>query len=158
MAEERTFHWGKQLNVGKQGERIFQELYPEVTKTDGRINDFTLNGEGVELKTDTYSMEKTQNFFFEFYGNIEKQSIGGPWRAVRDKVKWFVYMFVKDKKVFWFDSNELVEFLDKEVKKHKLKYVKNIGYEACGYAIPRDTVKHLLKTPTEEEKNERKNR
>lgn len=145
MAEERTFTWQKQFNVGKNGERIFAELYPNLIKTDGRISDFTLNGDGVELKTDTYSMDKTENFFMEYFGNVDKAKIGGPWRAANDKVKWFVYMFIKEKKCFWFDSIELVAFLDKYVTKLKPKTVRNPGYEAMGYAVPRDALKHLEK-------------
>lgn len=144
---EQVFGWQKQLNVGKKGEQIFQELYPQVTKTDGRVSDFVLNGEHVELKTDTYSMDKTPNFFMEYYGNVDKGSIGGPWRAARDKVKWFVYMFIQQKKCFWFESEPLVKFLDKHIKTLKVKVVRNKGYEAHGFAVNREATKHLETEP-----------
>jgi hypothetical protein len=144
---EKTFYWKAQLNVGQRGEDLFAEMYPKVTKTDGRVSDFVLNGEGIELKTDTYSMDATPNFFMEYYGNVDKAAIGGPWRAAKDGVTWFVYMFIQQKKCFWFRSETLVKFLNEHIKTLKPKSVKNRGYEALGYAVSREACAHLQEEP-----------
>ena len=143
MSNQKTFTWTAQFNIGKIGEQLFQETYPEAIKTDGRVEDFILNGEKIEIKTDNYSMNKTENFFFEFVGNDTKMNPGGPWRAAQDNIKWFVYLFIHDKKFFWFDSKKLCAFLDKKIVGMKPKSIKNKGYNTLGYTILREDVKHL---------------
>ena len=140
---EKTFGWKTQLSVGQRGEKLFQETYPKSTQTDGRIDDFILDGERIELKSDSYEMSKTSNVFLEFYGNTDKKSVGGPWRTAQDDIKWFVYLFLHDKKFFWYESKKLVKFLDEHIKTLKPKIVRNKGYDTCGFAVSREAIKHL---------------
>lgn len=147
MSNQKTFTWTAQFNIGKIGEQLFQETYPEAVKTDGRVEDFILNGEKIELKCDSFSMSKTPNFFYEYYGNQEKKKIGGPWRTAQDNIKYFVYLYLHDKTFFWFNSATLVAFLNEHIKKLKPKYVKNKGYVTTGFVVNREDVKHLMIKP-----------
>jgi len=148
MAKDQIFGWHEQLSVGNKGEKYFQTLYPEATKTSGRVDDFVLNGKRIELKTDTYSMAKTPNFFMEYFGNVKAGAIGGPWRSCKDNIDYFVYLFLYDKKMFWFESCRLANFLDEHIKTLKPKTVRNSTYEAYGFAVKRDDVAHLQIDPT----------
>ena len=140
------YNFKDQLNVGADGEKFFMNLYPKLVKTSGLISDFEYNGKGVELKTDTYAMDKTPNFFMEKLSSVDSGKIGGPWRAAQDNVDFFVYMFIKDRKCFWFRSKALVAFLDQYIvdKKPRSANIVNTSWTAMGYLIPRTAVTHLL--------------
>jgi len=142
-----TFNFKEQLSVGGAGEEFFLSLYPKLKKADGIKYDFELNGKTVELKTDTYYMKNTPNFFMEKYSSVESKKLGGPWRAANDSVSYFVYMYVKDKKCFWFDSKELTEYLDVYIKEQKprIMEIENTSWTTLGYLIPRKAVEHLYK-------------
>lgn len=154
-----TFSFKPQLKVGEAGEKHFAERYDNVTQTDGRLNDFIYQSpEGektVELKTDTYSMNKTPNAFMEYYSDMDKGTLGGPWRAARDKVDYFVYYYLSDGKWFWYPTAPLVKFLDKWIKGKKHKEVKNRSYMSCGYAVPREDMAHL-EVPEPKRKDKKK--
>ena len=148
MDESKTFDFQKQLKVGAKGEELFLSLYPNVTKTDGIKHDFEWNGKTIELKTDTYSMEDTPNFFMEHISDVKsmdspKTKMGGPWRALEDGVDYFVYMFSKQKKCFWFRPKDLVKFLDEHIKTLGYKVIRNKGWTSRGYAVAREKVSHL---------------
>ena len=138
------FDWKEQLHVGSDGEALFLSLYPKLNKADGLIHDFELNGKTVELKTDSYSMEKTPNFFMEKIGNIDNGKIGGPWRAKQDKIDFFVYMFLPQRKCFWFRTKQLVEFLDVYCENLYQVKIPNKGWTTAGYKVPRHAVEHLF--------------
>jgi hypothetical protein len=137
------FDFKEQLDIGAEGERVFHSLYPKLNKADGIKFDFELNGHTVELKTDTYSMDRTPNFFMENVSDIDSGKIGGPWRAAQDNVDFFVYMFIQQKKCFWFRSKPLVQFLDEYCKDLYLVKIPNKGWTATGYKVPRYAVEHL---------------
>ncbi len=138
------FKFEKQLTVGSEGEKLFLELHPLLKKTDGLITDFEYNGKGVELKTDTYSMDRTPNFFMEYVGSTENGKPGGPWRAARDNVDFFVYMFLVQRRCFWFRSKELSAFLDVYCKHKRLVEIPNRTWVTTGYLVPRKDVEHLV--------------
>lgn len=153
---DKVFNFNDQRRIGDIGEsdfvKVYKKLKPKKSKTNFQI-DFTLsNGKTVELKTDSYDMEKTPNFFMEQKTISEKSSnLGGPWRAKDHKIDYFVYYFLKNKVFFWYDPIPLCEFLDKFVKESKLKPISipnkdNRGgyYEAIGFKIPRDSLTPVL--------------
>ena len=144
MGDDKVFTFQKQLGIGSAGENLFLQRYKGSTKTDGRKSDLTFQEKLVELKTDTYSMERTSNFFMEHYGSIEGQKIGGPWRAAQDDVHYFVYLYIEQQAFYWFESKPLVKFLDTYIKQLKPKTVRNKGYTTLGYAVPRAGVDHLV--------------
>lgn len=140
--KDDLFDFGEQLVVGDDGERDFLKHYANLIpkKSDDRRIDFILgDGKKVELKTDTYDMSATQNFFMELFGNIDKGQIGGPWRAMQDNVDYFVYYFKKNKTYFWFESKSLCKHLDNIIAQGRLqpKIINNKGWAARGYAVPR---------------------
>ncbi len=111
------FDFNTQLKVGETGEKFFFKCYADKRPrmADSRKFDmFIEDDKTVELKTDTYPMIKTPNFFMEQYGNLASipGSLGGPWRAKRDGVDHFVYHFTSDNVFFWFDPNTLCNFFN----------------------------------------------
>jgi len=116
-------------------------------RVDDRRFDFVLkDGRTVELKTDTYHMQDTPNFFMEIFGNIAEEKIGGPWRALQDGVDFFVYYFPKNKTFFWFETRSLCKELDTLVAHGILvpKEIRNAGWVARGYAVPREALNQVL--------------
>jgi len=142
--QKEVFTFKKQIGVGNVGENLFLKTYAGSTKSTDLKYDFTYKGKKVELKTDTYPMEKTSNFFMEQYGSIEDKKLGGPWRASQDEVDYFVYLYLADKKFFWFETKSLVKFLDECVKDLRGKSVWNRGYTTFGFAVPRALVDDLI--------------
>ena len=143
MGNDKVFSFKEQLGVGATGERMFIEFYGG-TPSEDRKYDISHTDGKIELKTDTYSMEKTGNFFMEKFGSIEDSKIGGPWRAAQDDIDFFVYFYVTDKTFFWFKSKQLVEFLEKYTATLKAKTVRNKAYTTLGYAVPREALEHIL--------------
>lgn len=140
----KSFGFQDQLRVGDRGEELFiQYYYAPLVIIPDRFADFRRvdDGRSVELKTDTYNMEKTPNFFFERYSDMEAKKPGGPWRARRDRVDIFCYLFSRHNTYFEFtDITSLCETLDDITSKMKPTVVKNRGWLTTGYAVPRDTL------------------
>ncbi len=141
------FDFKAQLEFGDRGEELFIENYPKDRGTleiyPGREYDFTRSdGKKVELKTDSYNIHKTENFFFERYSDINKQDKpGGPWRAYEDQVDIFYYMFVRHNICFEFNiSKEFIDAINKYTEKKGLVYIKNKGWITGGYKVPRKIV------------------
>src|SRR5271170_7514484 len=97
----KVFDFKAQMAIGDQGEKDFLERYTSLApkkSTKDRAVDFILgDGKKVELKSDSYSMEETENFFMEIYGCITTSKLGGPLRAKADNIDYFVYYFPKNK-------------------------------------------------------------
>lgn len=136
---KKSFSWREQLQVGDRGEELLLEHYPSplvvypANKADfRRLSD----GKLLELKTDTYSLEHTENCFFERWGNLDKTKPGGPWRARKDSVPIFIYYFVRHNIWLEWDTKELCKVLDKKCKKSKLIPVKTHGWAVLGYKVP----------------------
>jgi hypothetical protein len=144
MDENKTFDFKKQLKVGAKGESLFLSLYPKLEKADGIKYDFMLGDKTLELKTDTYSMTETPNFFMEHLSDCKSGKLGGPWRALQDGVDYFVYMYQAQKQCFWFEPKPLVEFLDVYIRTAGYKVIRNKGWTSHGYTVPRETLSHLF--------------
>ena len=143
---KKVFNFKTQMAVGDKGEKSFVESYPELApvKSADRAVDFHLkDGKSVELKTDDYAMEATENFFMEI---MSHGKVGGPYRAKQDNVDYFVYYFIKNRTFFWFETLALCNALDKIffANKLKLKTIRNNGWEAQGYAVPRESLESVL--------------
>lgn len=144
-----TFSFNKQLNLGNDGEASFQKYYADLfpKKSEDRRADFILaDGSKVELKTDSYRVSKTPNFFMEMFGSVEEGKLGGPWRAMQDEVQHFVYYYSNDGEFYWFDTVTLCSSLDKIISQGKSmsKDIKNKGWVSRGYLIPREELTHIL--------------
>ena len=142
-----TWDFKAQLKVGDRGEELFLERYPrKIEIYPGREYDFTVKSsrETIELKTDSYNMKKSDNFFFERYSDVTKKNPGGPWRAKKDKVDIFCYYFVRHNLWYEFrDIPELVKRLDKLTKQQSLIFIKNKGWTTGGYKVKRSDVEDL---------------
>lgn len=141
----KPFDFNTQLVAGNEGESDFVKYYADEgpVKSSDRSYDFLLaNGKKVELKTDTYDMNDTMNFFMEMFGNVADSKIGGPWRALQDGVDFFVYYFPKNKIFFWFETTTLCKALDVVIAGNyiKPKEIRNKGWTTLGYAVPRESI------------------
>ena len=144
-----TFSWKKQLEIGQHGEHLLlSNYYTPIAPANTLTYDFIRLHDGgkIEVKTDTYSMLKTPNFFFERWGNVDEKKPGGPWRARKHRIDEFTYFFVLDSTYFVFnDVKELCARADKLLRRKDTepKYIKNRTYITMGYALPRDEFKDL---------------
>lgn len=141
------FKFDEQIKVGLAGEQLFLAHYPHILSPcpDDRA-DFIIQelGELIELKTDTYSMEKTPNFFMEKYSDTGKKTLGGPWRAERDGVHRFIYLFQSDRVWFEFtDIPNLIKRLESLTSGRGYVNIKNRGWTTSGYKVKRDELADL---------------
>ena len=144
-----AFDFHKQIKVGDIGEELIFNYYPEpLLKYAGNKADFKMlkTGELLEVKTDTYPMDDTLNFFMERWSDVHKEKPGGPWQSRKHRVKRYVYLFVKDGVYFQFpDIKHLCKEVDSIVKAKKLRliYIKNKGWTTAGYLIKREWLEHI---------------
>jgi hypothetical protein len=160
MAQQKSkkiFNFADQMRVGDIGEAHFAETYKKLEPVKPEKNrkiDFMLkNGKTVELKTDSYDMEKTPNMFMEKETVTEQKTIlGGPWRSLDHKVDFFVYYYLKNKTFFWYEPKALCETIEKYIKLEDLKPIAiqnrnrddKGGFKSFGYKIPRKCLEKIL--------------
>lgn len=136
-----AFDFKAQLEVGSRGEELFMANYPRPLEIwPGRDGDFIVKetGQKLEVKTDTYNIEKTPNFFIERYSNVAKKSPGSVWQALEHGCSIFCYMYVRHN--IWFEFNDLPALrdrLDKLIEGKGYIAIKNKGWITAGYKIPR---------------------
>lgn len=141
----KVFDFKKQLKIGSDAEANFLEKYPKLKRLDGYKGDFeTPDGSKIELKADSYCPTKTKNFFIERYSDVNTEKVGGPWQADTHQCIYFVYTFTKTGDFYWFDTKQLLVYLNKNVKKYPYAYVPNKGWTGKGFLVPREDLKHLL--------------
>lgn len=144
-----VFDFNEQIKLGRVGERLLLKHWPDAVRRNADIKgvDFIdLHGRKIELKSDSYPMAKTPNFFFERFSSIESQSPGGPWQAVAKGATVLVYLFTKDRTWFVFeDLPRLLIELNALTRELPLKRVPNKGWVTGGYAVPRANVAHLYR-------------
>ena len=147
MSKDKAWTFQEQLTIGNRGEELFLERYPRKLEIyPGREYDFTVKSsrEKLELKTDTYNINKSDNFFFERFSDVHKETPGGPWRAHKDKIDIFCYYFVRHN--IWFEFRDipaLVKELNSLTKSSGLVYIKNRGWITGGYKVRRECLEHL---------------
>lgn len=143
----KTFDFKEQLSVGSRGEELFLEYFPEkISIWPERDGDFiTEGGKKIELKTDTYNMEKTDNFFIERFSDLNKKSPGSVWQAHGHGCEIFVYYFVRHNTWFVFrDIPALIERLEVLTKGKGLVYIKNKAWTTAGYKVKRSDLADLF--------------
>jgi len=145
--KNKVFSFKAQLEVGNRGEELFMEHYPKkLVIYPERDGDFleVYSGKKIELKTDTYNMNKSENFFFERYSNNETKTPGSVWQAQGHGCDIFCYMFVRHN--LWYQFNNLEALstrLDEEYGKKGLIWIKNKGYFSAGWKVPRESLSDL---------------
>lgn len=144
----KTHKFHDSLQVGDAGEALFSDANPSFQKQDKKSHtDFICSdsGDSLELKTDTYPMDKTENFFIERYSSDKTMLPGGPYRNL--KTTHWVYYFISDDVAFWFNPQELVTLIHKLGldNEKKLTRVYNRSYATLGWKIPRRDVEHIAR-------------
>lgn len=142
----KTFDFKTQLAVGDRGQELFMEYYPEaISIWPEHDGDFiTKSGQKIELKTDTYNMDKTDNFFIERYSDLNKKSPGSVWQAHGHGCEIFVYYFVRHDTWFIFrDLPKLIERLESLTNGKGLVYIKNRAWTTAGYKVKRKDLEDL---------------
>lgn len=134
------------LAKGQQAEALFLAARPDLKRLDGRKHDFVApDGSTYELKGDQYDMSKTKNFFVELVSNSRKLSPGGPAQALKNGTKYWVYMYVKNKTYYIFDTVELVETIQNLLisEQLELRSIPNKKYATFGVKVPRKLLEHI---------------
>lgn len=125
---------------GQVGETLFEALCGGAVMRNPHKGggDFIcrLSGLQLELKTDFYD---TENFFFEHYGAKEKLLLGGPWRASKQNISYFIYFFIRHGLIFVFDPEALSLALDEMRRQLIIKEtpVANGSFTTTGYIVRR---------------------
>lgn len=139
-------NFAKSKLIGQKGEELFMKLYPvPLEHLDGRKGDFRVvsTGELLELKSDSYDIAKTANFFMERFSNFDRKTDGGPWQSLEHGADLWVYWYTTNLRAFVFNTKELVEFLDENLHKYQERLVQNERHTTVGYKVPRSELAHL---------------
>lgn len=144
------FKFHAQNTIGKEGEALFQALYPqfkpnnvsEVTEPDF-IDD---KGRKAEIKFDVSERARRNargeqmNFFIETISNDNRQTPGGLLRAQQEGVDFYVYMFKKPQRIFIMDVNKAVNKMNELIETgwYRKCRIRNPGYHTIGYPLPID--------------------
>jgi len=138
--------FARDLTRGQSGEAWFVDHYPgggALAEQSTRAFDVVLpDARTLELKTDSYSHVSTPNCFMERWTKSgSRRSDGGPWRAARDGVDVFAYLFMEPEPLLyvWHDVDRLVSSLDDWIR-HTRRYVhrvQNAAWCGEGYLVPR---------------------
>lgn len=136
-----TWDMKEQLKVGAKGEKLLLKHWPTPVRKHATFKgpDFQdIDGKVIELKTDTYDMAATPNFFIERWSDSANKKPGGPWQASEKGVEVFVYLFINQKTWFVFnDLPALLKRLDKLTEKAYVINIPNKGWITQGYRIKR---------------------
>jgi hypothetical protein len=142
MSWNKTWDMQTQLKQGKKAEEEMAERHPSglTVVTEHRLWDLesSCGRKKVELKTDTYDMSKTENFFMERWSVAEKEKPGGPWQALENGANIFIYLFSKNNTYFECrDLKKLVKRLNTLTKDIKPTNIRNIKWTTQGFKVRR---------------------
>jgi hypothetical protein len=141
-----------QLGVGAKGEKLLLKHWPEPVQKHPVFKgpDFIdAQDKVIELKTDTYDLEATPNFFIERWSDVQNKKPGGPWQAHEKGVHVFVYLFIQNKTWFIFrDMPALIERLDQLTEGKYAINIPNKGWTTQGYRVKRADLQDLFQMET----------
>lgn len=146
MSDARPIHdFHKSLSIGEAGEALFTSFFPHLIKQDKNSFDFLDLATGLkyEIKSDSYGLNGSPNFFMERYSNLSKKSPGGVWQAAHHGADYFIYMYPKDKTAFVMSVPILLAYL--ESQKYGSISVRNKAWITTGYKVPRADLAHLYR-------------
>ncbi len=144
----KVHNFAASLLEGQKGEEMFAAAFTNLERTDGRKHDFIcrLTNQSYELKTDSYSMEGTGNFFIELYSIFGTQmKSGGPTQAFENNTDYWCYFYVKNHTAFIFNTWALNAWLGKNAANYTEIKVKNDTWTTYGILVWRDDLAHLYK-------------
>ena len=143
------FGFHEQNNIGKRGESLFIKKYPKWKANNleekCKEPDFKDKyGRKLELKFDVSKRARRDknglqlNFFMETISNDRKQTPGGVFRAQKENVEFYVYMFEEPFRIFVLDVNKTVKRMKEliDTNWYRKCRIKNRYYYTEGYALP----------------------
>lgn len=137
----------RSLEKGQKGEELLLKIWPGLKRLDGRKHDFVIEetGETLELKADSYSIDRTQNFFIELVSNYQGFKVGGPAQALKNGTQYWVYMYAASSVYYVFETAKLVEELNKLLITEQLSpsLIPNKNYTTIGVKVPRKLLAHI---------------
>lgn len=139
------FDFDKQFSIGEKGEQLIARCFGWQRLSGYGADLLTPKGARIELKTDSYASTATNNFFIERYGDIRKQSPGGPWKAQRDRCAAFLYLFWPDKVLYGFKVRQLLQYLEARLDHYETRIIANKTWKTGGYLVPQWELKPLAK-------------
>ena len=136
------------LKKGQDAETLWLELmtekYPmyQIERMDGRRHDFVMHSPlgsfTVELKSDSYDMQKTPNIFMERWSVWETKKPGGIWQAQSKDIDLYCYWYPTNKMMLTGAVNKLILNIEAmAIPDKKLIPVFNRGFTTKGYKIER---------------------
>ena len=145
--EVKPWDFKAQLQVGSRGEELLLERFPRKLKIHpANDGDFiqVCDGKKIELKTDTYNIKKTDNFFIERWSDVHQKKPGGPWQSYKHGCSIFIYYFVRHNTYFQFDDiPALLKKLERLTDGKGLVNIKNRSWVTGGYKVNREELKDL---------------
>jgi len=149
MNNGRMFHFGAQLSKGRQGEELLLAHWPcKVWRHEELKGPDFIDAQDrvIELKTDSYSLDATPNFFIERWSSVEDKKPGGPWQAAAKGCNCFVYLYASDRRWFVFESlPHLLAELNALTPDLQPVSIRNRGWTTQGYKIPRAKLAHIYR-------------
>lgn len=149
VEKKKVWDFREQLKKGAIGEELFLNNYPRTLDLHPDHNgDFVVRktGQKLELKTDSYDMEKTPNFFFERYSDFAKKTPGSVWQAQEHGCELFCYMFVTNRTVFEFSNlPELSKRIEELYGQKGFVLIQNKGWRTAGWIINRSKLADFWK-------------
>jgi hypothetical protein len=138
------------LSRGRIGELAFiHACQGTVEPLDGREGDARVVGTRtkLEVKSDSYDMDRTTNFFMEKYRSGNRP--GGVYQSLEHGCKYYIYIYVPNAEIFIFDCAALAERLDllHDSRNLTLTSVGNGSYTTRGLKVHRDWVTDLMLNP-----------
>ena len=143
---ECMFIFEDSLKKGDYGEKIFYDYFKDkLEKQDGIVHDFKIKNTDIyiELKSDYYDIDKTENFFIEKYSDKNRNKYGGPWQALLNNNKYYIYFFVKNKILFIFDTQKLIDKLNNVIEDLEEIDIINQSWLTTGYKVKREVLKDI---------------
>jgi hypothetical protein len=163
----KVWSFQEQLSFGDRAEELFFTYYPR--KLDVIVDNYAdfrvrKTGQLLELKTDTYNMNKTDNFFIERWSDIHKDKPGSVWQSAPKGVEIFCYYFVRHNTWFEFRNvPSLISRLDAMIESGeagRMIHIRNRGWITGGYKVSRASLSDLYDiyefTPTSYDKRKYK--
>ena len=107
-----VFDFEEQNKVGKLGEAFVKKYWTvPLRKLEGKGPDFLdLDGNLLEVKTDSYDHDKTVNLFIERWSDYSKERPGGPWQAMEKGSTVFIYLFISSK--IWYVFKDIPALIE----------------------------------------------
>lgn len=138
--------WKKDLKFGNEMEEFFFLQFREkLIRTDGLKSDFILkqSNDGIQLKADRRKSSETGNLFIEKYSNKHLKSPGGPYKAILDGSKYFIYYFRLTNDYFMYKTIDIITFIKDNETNIKYIEVNSVKSNASGFLIKQRDLQHL---------------